>query len=390
MKLYATTFLLTGFFLFLGAGCNQQTDTQAPDTSDQQVEQQENQNNQKNSDDTDAENDSTDNVDNSEESQAEEVKEAAVVLPVQEYAKRRTLKTYGEYISDRFQGYHVGDDIEFTDVTEDVPVRAIAGGTVEYASTASGYGGVIIIRHDIEGQVVRAVYGHVDMTNASVGVGDAVEKGQTIAQLGEHETAETDGERKHLHFALYTGDRVELAGYTGSASSLEQWLNPQDFFVQRGIDPEQPSRTYNSAQDRGGDIYKLQFTIPEGWEVEYVPSIESLNLYTVAGSGTALERSQVFIRYFDASQFLTLQTVTIHITTDRSVGTGPYVARAYDIEKKAGVASFADQPSWRNSQHTVTDFRATEGYTRYYVVAANPSLDTKVYEEVLASMKIVE
>lgn len=70
------------------------------------------------------------------------------------------------------------------------------------------------------------------------------------------------------------------------------------------------------------------------------------------------------------------------------MGTGDYVARQYDIEKNADVADFADQPSWRNERHIVTDFRSAEGYTRYYVVAANPELDPEVYEEFLASMTI--
>lgn len=153
--------------------------------------------------------------------------------------------------------------------------------------------------------------------------------------------------------------------------------------------PQSPSRTYDPDRDLGGDIFHLQFTIPAGWEVEYVPSIEALNLFTLSGSGSARERSQIFIRYFDSSAFSTLRAVTIHSTEELVVGTGNYTARRYDIEKKSGVPPFPDQPSWRNERHIVTDFRDKTGFTRYYVVAARPDLDPSLYESILAGMTIV-
>ena len=92
------------------------------------------------------------------------------------------------------------------------------------------------------------------------------------------------------------------------------------------------------------------------------------------------------MRYFDAEKFLTLSTVAIHAATDVTVGQGRYTARRYDIEKKPGVPDFADQPSWRNKRHVVTDFRDKEGFTRYFVVAARPDLNQKTYERVLSSV----
>ena len=323
------------------------------------------------------------------ETEEEAQVEASVVLPVDEYAQRRTLKTHGEYIEDRFSGYHVGDDIEFVDVEGDTLVYAIADGEVTYASTASGYGGVIILAHQVEGETISAVYGHVEIASALVAAGDTVEKGQQIGILGDHESSETDGERKHIHFALYQGSGVTLAGYTGTADSVDGWINPQDFFTEHGIELAQPSRTYDPAVDRGGDIFNIIFTIPEGMEVEYVPSIESLNVYNVAGEGTARERSQIFIRYFDANDFLTLNTVTIHSTEDLTIGAGDYTARRYDIEKNAGVADFRDQPQWRNKRHIVTDLRASSGFTRYFVVAGHPEMDADIYESVLDSIEIL-
>lgn len=315
--------------------------------------------------------------------------EALVDLPIAEYIERRTYKGFGEYIQDRFTGYHVGDDIEYADVEADVPVQSIADGTIVKKGDVSGYGGVIVINHVIQGEHISAIYGHLDLASSDLKEGDAVTRGQFIGNLGDHESEETDGERKHLHFAVYFGDDVRLSGYEPTAEGVKDWVNPQNFFENMGLDMTTNSRVFEPDRDLGGDVFNVRFRIPEGWEVEYIPSIQSLNLYTVSGNGTARERSQMFIRYFDASSFLTLSTVEIYSSEDRTVGKG-YTARRYDIEKKPGVADFADQPYWRNTRHIVTDFRAEEGYTRYYVVAMNPDIDPDMYEHILGSMTVVE
>lgn len=147
-------------------------------------------------------------------------------------------------------------------------------------------------------------------------------------------------------------------------------------------------RTFEPATDPGGSVFPITFEIPKDWEVEFIPSIEALNLFTLTGEGSALERSQILIRYFDAEQFLTLSTVEIFDTQELTVGKEAYTARRYDIQKKAGVPDFTDQPLWRNGRHIVTDFRDADGFTRYFVVAANPGLDPTVYEQVLASMDL--
>ena len=136
--------------------------------------------------------------------------------------------------------------------------------------------------------------------------------------------------------------------------------------------------------------FPLDFTIPDAWDAEYIPSIQALNLYTRIGQGTARERSQILIRYFDANTFLTLPTVTIHSTEETTVGKMGYTARRYEIEKKSTAADFPDQPSWRNKRHVVTDFRGKEGNTRYFVVAANPDLDPAIYADLLASIEITQ
>lgn len=315
--------------------------------------------------------------------------EKTVVFPIAGYVNRRTFKTFGEYISDRFTGYHAADDIEVDDVSEEVPVYAIANGSIVYASRVSGYGGLLIAEYPIEGITYRALYGHVDLASVQHGVGDAVKKGEQLAVLGDDKSTETDGERKHLHFGLYIGTDTRFAGYVNAESDLGSWINPQNFFSSFGLTLD-AHRSYDPARDLGGSSFHLAFNIPDGMEIEYIPSLDALNVFSLSGTGSARDRSQLLIRYFDSNRFETLTTVNVESTTDTTVGTEDYTAKQYVIEKKSGVANFADQPDWRNGKHTVTDFRGAEGRTRYYVVAANPALDTQTYQAILDSMTINE
>lgn len=304
------------------------------------------------------------------------------------------FKAFGEYVDDRFAGYHVGEDIEVDSTMQQVPIQSIANGVVRFVDWVPGYGGLLIVRHMIEDESINALYGHIDLSSTTLEVNDAVERGQFLANLGKGETQQTDQEREHLHFALYKGEELMTNGYVQKASDIAKWINPADFFIEHGILLFQLPRIFSAhvIPSEAQALYSnLEFLIPAGWEVEYVPSLQALNLYTRRGNGTARERSQVFIRYFDASDFLTLSTVTIHSTEELHIGmegTGAYVARRYDIEKKFGVPDFVDQPSWRNMRHIVTDFRDKEGKTRYYIFAANPELDPSIYEGVLKSIVI--
>jgi murein DD-endopeptidase MepM/ murein hydrolase activator NlpD len=313
---------------------------------------------------------------------------STLALPVPAYVEGRTVKAFGEHIEDRFHGYHVGEDIEYGDIGDEIPVTSIADGEVVYRDRVSGYGGVVIIEHQINGEGIRTIYGHLDLESIDMVLGDEIGRGEVFARLGDHESEETDGERKHLHFAMYSGEDIRLDGYVRSEEEVLDWMNPQAVYLSVGDNTLSSNRRYSPNTELGGEAYGISFLVPEGHEVEYVPSIQSLNIFSMQGEGSARERSQVFIRYFDASDFLTLSTVTIHETRDLIVGEGDYTAREYDIEKNEGVTNFLNQPIWRNERHIVTDFRERDGFTRYYVVAANPDLDPSIYQEVLDSLKI--
>lgn len=329
-----------------------------------------------------------------------------VVLPVDGniVGYNATYKRFGEYFQDRFTGYHVGEDIEVPQEdlgegeVQEVPVLSIADGTVSFLETIGGYGGVMRVQHDIDNEIITAIYGHIDVGSVEIAVGDRVEKGQFLANLGDHHSRETDGERQHLHFALYEGTDARLAGYERRVTAVDNWINPYQFFIDQGIGFKIGGwKSYSTViEPSGRSDFPLDFELPAHWDVEYIPQIQSLSLFDARGEGTARERSQVLIRFFDARDFLTLDTVEIFSTEDVEVGGDSYggtketyAARRYDIEKKPGVREFPFQPSWRNERHIVTDFRGEDRFTRYFVVAANPELDEEVYERVLSSMRIL-
>ena len=150
-----------------------------------------------------------------------------------------------------------------------------------------------------------------------------------------------------------------------------------------------PSKTISSASiPRHANAYRFSAVIPSEWEIDAVPETEALNIYDPAAPGPSnLEKSQIFIRYFRANDFLTLSTVTI-LSREKSVIVGR-PAETYVIEKKSGVANFANQPLWRSARHRVTDIRVSDTNPSYfYVIAKRPDLSDKIFEEFLNSIQL--
>lgn len=160
-----------------------------------------------------------------------------LVLPIAEFHQRITKKPFGIFITpenspvqpERFSGYHTGVDVEYDDVSGEVTVQAIADGTVLSAQRASGYGGVVAIQHKINGQTTIAIYGHLDPASL-VKANATVKAGQQLGILGEGDSPETDGERKHLHFALIPGTALDRRGYVANEEELKRWRDPLTLF----------------------------------------------------------------------------------------------------------------------------------------------------------------
>ncbi|MBI2416153.1 MAG: M23 family metallopeptidase [Candidatus Kerfeldbacteria bacterium] len=169
------------------------------------------------------------------QNQIQQVAAQPIYYPIAEYQTKRTKKVFGQYITansgDRFQGYHTGDDIEVADTTVVLPVYAVTAATIVRKQVVSGYGGVLIVEFKWNDTLYHALYGHLDIASVQWQPGDTVTAGQRLGELGDHESSETDGERKHLHFGLYQFTGAELfAGYVPTEAELTAWQNPADFF----------------------------------------------------------------------------------------------------------------------------------------------------------------
>ncbi len=170
---------------------------------------------------------------------AQETTNQGFTYPIANYTTARTKKIFGQYIpddgSDRFSGYHTGDDIEVPDPATEIPVYVLKGGTVVVKQSVSGYGGVVIIEFTYNDVVYHALYGHLDLNSVTARVGDAVVGGTVVGNLGDDHSEETDGERKHLHFGIYPYTGTELyAGYVNDDATLSSWVNPGDFLRTAG------------------------------------------------------------------------------------------------------------------------------------------------------------
>ncbi|MFD1736282.1 peptidoglycan DD-metalloendopeptidase family protein [Bacillus salitolerans] len=95
-------------------------------------------------------------------------------------------------------GHHNGVDIGKGGRTQDVPIVSVADGKVSRSYYSDTYGNVVYIRHEIEGVPYETVYAH--MTGRAVSVGQEVQKGQFLGNMGN--TGRSFG--AHLHFEIHS------------------------------------------------------------------------------------------------------------------------------------------------------------------------------------------
>lgn len=161
---------------------------------------------------------------------------STIVAPIADFKSRITKKFFGTYITpsnspvypERFTGYHTGVDVEYTDVSSDVPVYAITDGTIVTSEYASGYGGVLVLQTTINSLVRYVVYGHLRRGSMPAN-GTQVKQNEQLGVLGTGYSSETDGERRHLHFGVATKNTI--AGYVPSLSLLHaSWIDPLSLY----------------------------------------------------------------------------------------------------------------------------------------------------------------
>ena len=130
---------------------------------------------------------------------------------------------------------------------------------------------------------------------------------------------------------------------------------------------------------RHNSAYRFSAALPENLSKRYVPEITSIAL----SDGKA---DQIFIRFFEASDFLTLTTVDIFERQETKIQS--HAAVRYEIQKKSGMADFPFQPAWRNGRHKLIDIRYRAASPSYfYVFSYNPEYSQEKFESFVQSLR---
>src|SRR3989344_8800463 len=121
-------------------------------------------------------------------------------------------------------------------------------------------------------------------------------------------------------------------------------------------------------------VFRFSGKLPEGLTARYVPAIEAIDI-----------SNQIFIRHFEADRFLTLSTVNILLRREGEVN--GHAAVWYEIDKKAGVPDFPNQPAWRSQRHKLVDIRLTANSPSvFYVIAYNPEFSEHEFNKFLEGL----
>ena len=137
-------------------------------------------------------------------------------------------------------------------------------------------------------------------------------------------------------------------------------------------------------------VFRFRASIPFDWQVDYIPQINAINIYNPnVTAEDKLEKSQIFIRYFESTKFLTLNTVDFFLKEPAVVMDRE--AMRYEIQKRPSVPNFSYQPSWRNTRHKLIDIRFSKSSPSiFYVFAYNPELPASDFDKFINSIEFYE
>lgn len=159
----------------------------------------------------------------------------------------------------------------------------------------------------------------------------------------------------------------------------ENTANPVLPLVQEKNEPVAVVVTNRLDFSQYNNVYRFSAELPGGLAARYIPEIKSMAL----SDG---QTDQIFIRFFEASSFLTLASVDILEREDIAVR--GHAAVRYEIQKKPGVADFPFQPAWRNGRHKLVDIRYRAASPSYfYVLAYHPQFNVDQFENFIQSLR---
>lgn len=156
--------------------------------------------------------------------------------PLDRASERVTKKPFGILIDpktspvqpEKFAGYHTGVDFEIfpEELDVDVTVHSVCSGKVSSVGYINGYGGVVIQECLLDEKNITVLYGHLKLASVDLVSGNSLLKGETIGNLGKAFSAETGGERKHLHLGFHKGSEIKYLGYVRNKKDLSNWIDP--------------------------------------------------------------------------------------------------------------------------------------------------------------------
>lgn len=162
-------------------------------------------------------------------------KNFVVTPPISNALARVLKKPFGIKVSpnsspvspERFFGYHTGVDFEVFEPEENIeaPIYVICDGPLLLKKFATGYGGVAVQQCKINETDVTIIYGHLKLDSISIKLNQQITAGEQIGSLGKGFSAETDGERKHLHLGIHKGTEINLRGYAQTPAELDDWID---------------------------------------------------------------------------------------------------------------------------------------------------------------------
>lgn len=136
--------------------------------------------------------------------------------------------------------FHHGVDFS---VPTGTPVKAGQSGQVVYAGWMSGYGKLIVIKHN---NTYSTVYGHLHSFGQGIKVGSRVNKGQIIAKSGN--TGRSTG--AHLHYEIRVNG-LAVNHQTGKAGSDQRLVFNNSGKAGRGQDLPSSDKIQASRQNNG-------------------------------------------------------------------------------------------------------------------------------------------
>ncbi len=169
--------------------------------------------------------------------------------------------------------YHAAEDYHQPAGT---PVYAIADGTVSFSGRMGGYGWLVIVDHPQFD--IYSLYGHLSPSRWRIDAGTEVEKGETLAYLGDDD--ENGGSVAeplvtHLHFGIRVGQRNNYPGQ-GEWRWQAGWIKP----CPTDVGWLHPSEVINAQEVPEGGVPAPHGGLWEVWRAE----IMLTGIYVLAGS----------------------------------------------------------------------------------------------------------